>query len=110
MKYKGLQVAPAEVEGLLFEHPLIKEAAVIGLPDPSAGDLPRAYVVPVRKDALSAESVQAYVASKLAAHKQLRGGVVFVDEIPKNAIGKFLRRELRDRAVQEVRKERGARL
>ena len=86
MKYKGLQVAPAEVEGLLFEHPLIKEAA------------------------LTVESVQAYVASKLAAHKQLRGGVVFVDEIPKNAIGKFLRRELRDRAVQEVRKETGARL
>ncbi|KAI1851308.1 hypothetical protein JX266_003383 [Neoarthrinium moseri] len=103
LKYKGLQVAPAEIEGLLFAHPLIKEAAVVGLPDPSAGDLPRAYVVPEEKGRISEDDVKKYVASKLAAHKQLRGGVVFVDEIPKSAIGKLLRRELRERAKREVK-------
>ncbi|KAK6077876.1 acyl-coenzyme A synthetase [Seiridium cupressi] len=77
LKYKGLQVAPAEIEGLLFDHPLIKEAAVIGLPDPSAGDLPRAYVVPETKGKISEGEVQQYVASKMAGHKQLRGGIVF---------------------------------
>ncbi|KAH8673324.1 hypothetical protein BX600DRAFT_410158 [Xylariales sp. PMI_506] len=102
LKYKGLQVAPAEIEGLLFQHPLIKEAAVVGLPDPSAGDLPRAYVVPVAKGKISEEEVKKFVATNLAAHKQLRGGVVFVDDIPKNAVGKFLRRELRDRAKKEA--------
>lgn len=77
LKYKGLQVAPAEIEGLLLEHPAIKEAAVIGLPDPSAGDLPRAYVVPVDNAKVTADEIQRYVASKLAAHKQLRGGVIW---------------------------------
>ncbi|KAK6207308.1 hypothetical protein LQW54_007266 [Pestalotiopsis sp. IQ-011] len=107
LKYKGLQVAPAEIEGLLLEHPAIKEAAVIGLPDPSAGDLPRAYVVPVENAKVTADEIKRYVASKLAAHKQLRGGVIcksheFIDEIPKSAIGKILRRELRERAKKEV--------
>ncbi|KAF3013686.1 hypothetical protein E8E14_000815 [Neopestalotiopsis sp. 37M] len=110
LKYKGLQVAPAEIEGLLLEHPAIKEAAVIGLPDPSAGDLPRAYVVPVENARVTEDDVKQYIASKLAAHKQLRGGVVckyritshLIDEIPKSAIGKILRRELRDRAKKEI--------
>ncbi|KAK8121134.1 4-coumarate-CoA ligase 2a [Apiospora kogelbergensis] len=102
LKYKGLQVAPAEIEGLLCEHPLIKEAAVIGLADPSAGDLPCAFVVPVEDGALAAAEVKKYVADRLAPHNQLRGGVLFIDEIPKNAIGKLLRRELRERAKKEL--------
>ncbi|KAK8068983.1 hypothetical protein PG994_005599 [Apiospora phragmitis] len=108
LKYKGLQVAPAEIEGLLVEHPLIKEAAVIGLPDTSAGDLPCAFVVPEEGGALTATDVKKYVADRLAAHKQLRGGVLFVDEIPKNAIGKLLRRELRERAKKEIGVAQGA--
>jgi 4-coumarate--CoA ligase len=102
LKYKGLQVAPAEIEALLAGHPLINEAAVVGLPDPSAGDLPRAYVVPEDRSRITEDEVKKYVADRLAAHKQLRGGVVFVDEIPKSAIGKMLRRELRDRAKKET--------
>ncbi|KXJ94061.1 4-coumarate-CoA ligase [Microdochium bolleyi] len=102
LKYKGLQVAPAELEGILFEHPQIREAAVIGLPDPAAGDLPRAYVVPWDKARITEAEVKAYVAERVAPYKQLRGGVVFVDEIPKNAIGKFLRKDLRERAKREV--------
>lgn len=77
-------------------------------PDDSSSDLPRAYVV--RADGgknINAESVKKFVTDNLASYKQLRGGVVFVDEIPKNAIGKFLRRELRDRAKKEVEAEQG---
>ncbi|KAK5721263.1 hypothetical protein LTR17_014725 [Elasticomyces elasticus] len=104
LKYKGLQVAPAEIENLLFTHPQIKEAAVVGVPAPDdpGTDLPRAYVVPSALNAVSETDVKKWVADRLAPYKQLRGGVAFVDELPKNAIGKFLRRELRDRAKKEM--------
>jgi len=208
LKYKGLQVAPAEIENLLFTHPAVAEAAVVGVPAPDdpGTDFPRAYVVlakdmagrneesdaasgmqaaqqniaandsskqdtleqtrytdrkpasdstaspapapsaqdstsdPSKQDTLSqtryvpkpshsssssssppsasgsfsasaeadlSEELKKYVADRLAPHKQLRGGVKFVPEIPKNAIGKFLRRELRERAKKEVKEERG---
>lgn len=107
LKYKGLQVAPAEIENLLFQHPQIKEAAIVGVPAPEdpGTDLPRAYVVPNnegRTQQISEDEVKRYVAERLAPYKQLRGGVAFVDEIPKNAIGKMLRRELRERAKREL--------
>ncbi|KAK5115422.1 hypothetical protein LTR85_009882 [Meristemomyces frigidus] len=104
LKYKGLQVAPAELENLLFTHPGIREAAIVGVPasDDPGTDLPRAYVVPVEAGVLSEKEVKAWVAERVASHKQLRGGVVFVDEIPKNAIGKLLRRDLRERAKREI--------
>jgi acyl-CoA synthetase (AMP-forming)/AMP-acid ligase II len=105
LKYKGLQVAPAELENLLFTHPKIKEAAVVGVPAPDdpTTDLPRAYVVPVDKNDVDEDEVKDFVKARVAQYKQLRGGVVFVDEIPKNAIGKFLRRELRERAKRELK-------
>jgi 4-coumarate--CoA ligase len=89
---------------LLIQHPLIKEAAVIGLPDQSSGrgDLPRAYVVPVDRSGISEEDVKNHVASNAEDKHQLRGGVVFVDELPKSAIGKLLRKDLRERAKKEV--------
>lgn len=104
LKYKGLQIAPAELENLLFSHPGIKEAAVIGVPAPDdpGTDLPRAYVVPVEPGKLSEDEVKDFVKGRLAEYKQLRGGVAFVDEIPKSAIGKLLRRELRERAKKEL--------
>ncbi|KAK0288306.1 hypothetical protein LTR35_003780 [Friedmanniomyces endolithicus] len=105
LKYKGLQVAPAEIENELFTHPQIKEAAVVGVPAPDdpGTDWPRVYVVPVAPNAVSEDDVKAWVADRLAPYKQLRGGVMFVEgELPKNAIGKFLRRELRDRAKREM--------
>ena len=58
-------------------------------------------------DAQLAEELKKYVADRLAQHKQLRGGIKFVPEIPKNAIGKFLRRDLRVRAKKEIEEERG---
>lgn len=103
LKYKGLQVAPAEIENLLFTHPKIKEAAVVGVqfPEDPGSDCPRAYVVADPKE-VSEEEIKEFVKSKLAPYKQLRGGVKFVQELPKNAVGKFLRRELRDRAKVEL--------
>ena len=71
-------------------------------PDDPGTDWPRAYVVAVDRGGISEEDVKAWVRERLAPYKQLRGGVSFLDELPRNAIGKFLRRELRERAKKEV--------
>ncbi|VDC00297.1 unnamed protein product [Peniophora sp. CBMAI 1063] len=109
IKYKGFQVPPAELEGILLQHSDIVDAAVIGIEDPAqATELPRAYVV--HKDGLTRapksfpKDVQQWIAGRVAKHKFLRGGVVVVDIIPKSAAGKILRRELRERAKLEVGK------
>ncbi|KAH8916187.1 acetyl-CoA synthetase-like protein, partial [Atractiella rhizophila] len=101
----GYQVAPAELEGVLLQCPLVLDAAVIGIiSDKEATELPRAYVVP--KDPshphhdLSLQ-IQAFVASRVAHYKRLRGGVKVVAVIPKNPTGKILRRELRALAATE---------
>jgi acyl-coenzyme A synthetase/AMP-(fatty) acid ligase len=111
LKYKGLQVAPAEIENLLFTHPKIAEAAVVGvnLPDDPGTDLPRAYVV-ADPAVISEEEIKDFVKQRLAPYKQLRGGVAFVTELPKNAIGKYLRRELRERAKKELGLTLGSKL
>ncbi|RKP15150.1 hypothetical protein BJ684DRAFT_7463 [Piptocephalis cylindrospora] len=99
IKYKGFQVAPAELEALLLTHQEIDDVAVIGIMHPEmATEVPLAYVVRKPQSALTEEEVVAYVASMLAAHKQLRGGVRFIDAIPKSGAGKILRRILRDAA------------
>jgi len=96
IKYKGFQVPPAELEGLLLTHPLIADAAVIGIPDDEAGELPKAFVTVAPGASLTAEEVQEFVADQVASYKQIRL-VEFIDEVPKSAAGKILRRELRDR-------------
>ncbi|KAI9335352.1 hypothetical protein DFJ73DRAFT_893949 [Zopfochytrium polystomum] len=109
IKYKGLQVAPAELEAVLLTHPKVADAAVIPRPDHSAGELPRAYVVlkPGAAGAgATAAEIEAHVAARVAPHKRLRGGVAFVDEIPKAASGKILRRVLRERERSEREGER----
>ncbi|KIK15852.1 hypothetical protein PISMIDRAFT_16239 [Pisolithus microcarpus 441] len=107
IKYKGFQVPPAELESLLLQHPDVADAAVIGVPSKEATELPRAYVVPARtikkeETATFALGIQEWVARKVAPHKKLRGGVVLVQQIPKSASGKILRRELRDRAGSDM--------
>ncbi|KIX98247.1 uncharacterized protein Z520_06327 [Fonsecaea multimorphosa CBS 102226] len=101
IKYKGSQVAPAELEALLTSHPRIADAAVIGLWDEQQQtEVPRAYVVSRPQTvggSITAQEVADFVKSKVASYKQLRGGVFFVDEIPKSASGKILRKELRSR-------------
>ncbi|VDC00331.1 unnamed protein product [Peniophora sp. CBMAI 1063] len=103
IKYKGFQVSPAELEDLLLGHPEIMDAAVIGIPAPdnSGNELPRAYVVRAPKSTSEPDVFVKYIASRVAKHKQLLGGVVFIDAIPKSAAGKILRRELRERAKAE---------
>lgn len=130
IKYKGYQVAPAELEGLLLSHDAIQDAAVIGIeaegtevprcaPHPSplsypalpfpfprpiraSTDRDSAYIV-ADKSRISPADVAAFVKSRLASYKQLRGGIVFIDAIPKTASGKILRKELRVLAQKELK-------
>lgn len=93
IKYKGLQVAPAELEAVLLSHPLIADAAVIGVPDEEAGEVPKAFVV--TKGEITAEQIQEFVASQVAPYKKVRR-IEFVEAIPKSPSGKILRRVLRE--------------
>jgi acyl-CoA synthetase (AMP-forming)/AMP-acid ligase II len=93
IKYKGFQVPPAELEGLLLEHPAVADVAVIGKADVEAGEVPKAFVVRKKGAQVSADDLMAFVAGKVASFKQVRD-VEFVDAIPKNPSGKILRRVL----------------
>ena len=99
IKYMGFQVPPAELEALLLTHPDIADAAVIGLPDDEAGEIPAAYVVRKPGVETTAAEIQRFVAEQVATYKQVRK-LTFVDAIPKSASGKILRRVLRDLAAQ----------
>ena len=94
IKYKGFQVAPAELEALLLSHPQIADAAVIGVRDSEGEEVPKAFVV--LKEPVSDEEIMEFVASRVAPHKKIRR-VEVVDQIPKSPTGKILRRVLRDR-------------
>jgi 4-coumarate--CoA ligase len=95
IKYKGFQVAPAELEALLLTHPAIADAAVIGIPDQEAGETPRAFVV-LRPDAQVTDAeITAFMQDKVSTYKVIHD-IVFTDAIPKSASGKILRRLLRD--------------
>eukprot|EP01095_Lingulamoeba_sp_RSL-Kostka_P017560 TRINITY_DN9210_c0_g1_i1.p1 TRINITY_DN9210_c0_g1~~TRINITY_DN9210_c0_g1_i1.p1 ORF type:complete len:218 (-),score=113.81 TRINITY_DN9210_c0_g1_i1:35-688(-) len=96
IKYKGFQVPPAELEALLLKHDSIADCAVVGVPDEEAGELPKAYIVLKEGSELSEDDIVEWVASRVAPHKKLRGGVEFTDKIPKSASGKILHRVLRD--------------
>ena len=100
IKYKGRQVAPAELEALLLSHPLIADAAVIPSPDADAGEIPVAFVV--AKESVSVDDIINFVRERVAPHKRIRR-VEFVDLIPRNATGKILRRELVERVRKRVR-------
>jgi long-chain acyl-CoA synthetase len=97
IKYKGFPVAPAEVESLLLEHPAVRDCGVVAKPDPTAGEIPCAFVVLrdgyAPSDALDKE-LRNFVADRLSHHKQPRE-VRFVEAVPRTASGKILRRELR---------------
>lgn len=95
IKYNGFQVPPAELEALLIAHPKVADVAVIGVPDESAGELPKAFVVAQPDSGLTEDEVKAHVAEHLASYKHIRI-VEFTDEIPKSPSGKILRRFLRD--------------
>ncbi|GAN01228.1 phenylacetyl-CoA ligase [Mucor ambiguus] len=105
IKYKGFQVAPAELEAILMGLDIIADCCVVGLYDESqATEIPRAYVVlqpSVEKSVKTAKLIDEYVASNVTNYKKLRGGVKFVDAIPKSPSGKILRREVKDWVKKE---------
>lgn len=96
IKYKGYQIAPAELEALLLSHPKIMDAAVIGVLDDDRQEIPKAFVVAAPGSALSAEEVMAFVADNVAPHKKVRR-VEFIEAVPKSTAGKILRKDLRAR-------------
>jgi acyl-CoA synthetase (AMP-forming)/AMP-acid ligase II len=95
IKYKGFQVPPAELEALLIAHPAVADCAVIGVPDEEAGELPKGFVVVAEEAEVSDEELLEHVAGQVSPQKRLRL-IERVDQIPKSASGKILRRELRD--------------
>ncbi|VVT45634.1 uncharacterized protein SAPINGB_P000820 [Magnusiomyces paraingens] len=102
IKSKGHQVAPAELESILLEHPDVIDAAVTGINLPEEGtELPRAYIVLSSKD-IDPLAIKAWFDNKVSRHKQLWGGVVVLDSVPKSASGKIQRRLLRDRKNDTV--------
>ncbi len=106
IKYKGFQVPPAELEGYLVDHDLIDDVAVVGVESEELGtEVPRAYIV--RKGGKKAvqdgdgDRIVQWLNGRVANHKKLRGGVSFVDAVPKSASGKILRRILKEEARRE---------
>ncbi|KAK6533629.1 hypothetical protein TWF694_002564 [Orbilia ellipsospora] len=112
IKISGFQVAPAELEGHLLNHPKIADCAVIPVPNEKTGELPKAFVVlnqGVQESEEVKKEIQKWVSDHKSRHKHLGGGVEFIDAIPKSPSGKILRRLLRDKE-RERRKAQGAKL
>ena len=101
IKYKAYQVAPAELEAILVSHEAIADAAVIPSPDEEAGEIPKGFIV--LSSEISAEEIMKFVAEQVAPHKKIRK-IEIVDEIPKSASGKILRRVLVERERETVSK------
>ncbi|MBP1450210.1 MAG: AMP-binding protein, partial [Thermoproteus sp.] len=97
IKYKGYSVFSREIEEVLYQHPCVKEAAVIGVPDPEAGEVPKAYLVlkDECKGKVRADDIIKFASERLAPYKRPRL-VEFRDELPKSAVGKILKRVLRE--------------
>ncbi len=93
IKYKGLQIAPAELESVLLSHAAVADAAVVPQKDEEAGEVPHAFVV--LKGPATADELMAFVAQRVASYKKIRR-LDFIDAIPKSPSGKILRRVLRD--------------
>ena len=95
IKYKGYQIAPAELEAVLIEHPDIADAAVIPIDTGTVdGEIPKAFVVVREGATLTEDAIAEHVAGKVAPYKKVRQ-IEFIDRIPKNPSGKILRRELK---------------
>ncbi|XP_055708156.1 uncharacterized protein LOC129804652 [Phlebotomus papatasi] len=95
IKYRALQVPPVELEALLLGHPKIADAGVTGIPNEADGEHPIAFVVKKPNEEITEQEIKDYIANLVIDIKRLRGGVRFVNSIPKNAMGKILRRELK---------------
>ncbi|KAF3452803.1 hypothetical protein FNV43_RR03236 [Rhamnella rubrinervis] len=96
IKYKGFQVAPAELEALLLAHPNISDAAVVPMKDEAAGEIPVAFVVRSNGSKITEDDVKQYISKQVVYYKRI-GRVFFTDKIPKAPSGKILRKDLRAR-------------
>ncbi|KAL2818174.1 hypothetical protein BDW59DRAFT_175248 [Aspergillus cavernicola] len=109
---KGHQVAPAELEAHLLTHPAVADCAVIAIPDDSAGEVPKAIISKSAAagpdDEATTKSILKHVQDHKARHKWLKGGVRFIDVVPKSPSGKILRRLLRDEEAA-MRRQAGSR-
>ena len=102
IKYKGYSVYPREIEDVLYEHPAVKLCAVVGKPDPVAGEIPKAFVV--LKDGATAteEEIKKFVNEKVAPYKAIRE-LEFRKELPMTLVGKVLRRVLQEEEKSKTR-------
>jgi acyl-CoA synthetase (AMP-forming)/AMP-acid ligase II len=94
IKYKGQQVSPVELEAILMSHPKVADAAVVGVPDEEATELPKGFVV--AKEPVTSEEIMAFVAERVAPYKKIRR-LEFIDQIPRTPVGKIERRSLKER-------------
>ncbi len=93
IKYKGYQIAPAELEALLMEHPAVMDSAVIPKRDAESGEIPKAFILLRQGQSASQEDLMRFVEERVAPYKKVRE-IEFVEAIPKTPSGKILRREL----------------
>ena len=102
LKYKGYSVYPREVEDVLYEHPAIKICAVVGKPDPIAGEIPKAFVVLKGGMKITEEDIIEFVKERVTPYKRIRE-VEFREELPMTSVGKVLRRALREEEFKRAR-------
>jgi len=97
----GYNIYPREIDEVLYEHPKIQEACAVGIPDPYRGETVKAFIVLKPGESLDEQEIAAYCKEKLAAYKVPKV-YEFVDDLPKSAIGKVLRRELREMEMRKA--------
>ncbi|XP_047998110.1 4-coumarate--CoA ligase 1-like [Leguminivora glycinivorella] len=98
IKVKGFQVSPAELEGVLRDHPSVDDAAVIGVPHQTNGEAPKAFIVLKKGHNVAPTNITDFVKERVAEYKRI-SDVTFLEELPKNSTGKILRRELKEKYV-----------
>jgi long-chain acyl-CoA synthetase len=101
IKYKDYSVYPRELEDILYEHPAVKLCAVVGKPDPNAGEVPKAFIMLKEGTAASAKEIMAFVNDKIASYKAIRE-VEFRKELPISSAGKVLMRVLKEEGQKLV--------
>ncbi|MFH1135821.1 MAG: long-chain fatty acid--CoA ligase, partial [Pseudomonadota bacterium] len=92
----GFNIYPRDIDEVLFQHPKIQEACTIGVPDPYRGETVKVFIVKKPGESLTEQEVLAFCRERLAPYKVPKY-MEFMDELPKSAVGKILRRELKDR-------------
>jgi long-chain acyl-CoA synthetase len=100
----GFNVYPVELDGVLFDHPKILEACTVGIPDEYRGETVKAFIVVKPGETLGEEEVVRYCKERMAPYKVPKI-IEFIDELPKSAVGKVLRRELRQKELERKKKQ-----